>query len=270
MVVFEGRSAVSWMGGSPFGSDSADQKIVGGAADLYSGWSLASLGDFTGDGYEDLAIGSPDHNSGAGRVCVRVGAINGAFTDRSMDSLVCWTGAAGDGLGFWLGAGNLNGDTRQDLVMGAPEWSGDTGHMTVIYGSAAPVGGYVYTYRAFTILGDAAGDLAGSSGAVLDIDGDGVQDLIMARPGKDVGALGDAGVVDIIHGPFTTFSANVTIASARDAYFAGQAQGDYFGGSVAAMADHNGDGGEDLIIGAPFADFGGGNSGRIYFVPGFP
>jgi hypothetical protein len=56
----------------------------------------------------------------------------------------------------------------------------------------------------------------------------------------------------------------------QDAYFAGQAQGDYLGGSVVAVGDMNGDLGEDLILGAPFADYGGGNSGRVYFVAGFP
>jgi hypothetical protein len=187
-----------------------------------------------------------------------------------MDLLTCWFGAAGDGLGFFVGTGNLNGDARGDLLVGVPDWSADTGHLTVLYGSAAPVGGYLYTYRAFSILGDAPGDLAGTSAAVADLDGDGIQDLIMARPGKDIGVNGDAGVVDIIHGPFTTFSGSLAIGPLQDAYFAGQAQGDFLGGSVVALPDHNGDGGEDLILAAPFADFGGGNSGRIYFVPGFP
>lgn len=83
--------------------------------DISFGASLAGIGDFDGDGRADFAIGEPNVNNGSGRVIVYSG-VNAAV-------LVVMDGPAGSHFGAALaGVGDVDGDGRADLAIGAPDF----------------------------------------------------------------------------------------------------------------------------------------------------
>ncbi|MDH3364567.1 MAG: Ig-like domain-containing protein [Thermoplasmata archaeon] len=103
---------------------------------------------------------------------------------------------------------------------------------------------------------EAAG--AGRCIAFLDINHDGVGDLVVGSPGDSSGGLG-AGKVLIYLGDETVPGPDVEIAGS---------EGEGFGFSVARAGDVNADGIDDLIIGAPDNDSAGLDAGAVYVILG--
>lgn len=112
----------------------------------------------------------------------------------------------------------------------------------------------------FTFTGTGANDNAGLTVAMLDINGDGYDDMVIGAPNANVGILTDAGEVYILFGSsafFTTpFSAG-SLNGTNGFVIQGTAADDHLGASLAA-GDFNGNGIKDLAIGAPGASSGAG------------
>jgi len=110
--------------------------------------------------------------------------------------------------------------------------------------------------------GESAGDDAGVSTArVGDVDGDGVDDVVIGARNNDLGGT-DAGAAYLFYGP-VTYSGEVSLANA-DLTLYGNAAGDKAGRTVIGGADIDGDGRPDVTIGAPNEDSGGSNAGAAY------
>ncbi|MCC7012409.1 MAG: FG-GAP repeat protein [Planctomycetes bacterium] len=217
------------------------------------GSSVVGLGDVDGDGIGDLAVGckgAAGAQAGSGAVRIYSG-VSGALIrqingERSGDQF----GHAID----WIG--DIDGDGVNDLIIGAPnhEWTSGTDR------------GAVYTYSGATgaqiwkLGGNADGDRLGFAvSRVPDVNADGIDDYAFSKPWGDSGSLTDNGVVWIHSG--------ATHASLR--LYTGAASGDHFGYALDGIADVNGDGRGDLLIGAPQADAAGiFDSGRAYRVSG--
>ena len=233
------------------GPDGANYVHTGAAAGDRFGFSVSSAGFINGDGKEDVIAGAPRHDAGGNNSgCAE--ALKGA----AMQSKFVIDGAKpGDGFGWSVAGGaDLDGDGRDDLIIGAP-FNDD-------HGSKA---GRIYAYSGrnrallWSRLGQHAGDQFGYAVASAgDMNGDGVPDVLVGAPGFDAAGGIDAGRAYVLSG-----SNGATIWSVN-----GEFEGDRFGSSVVGMPDVDDDGIDDFAVGAPHSAHTGGDSGRAYIYSG--
>jgi FG-GAP repeat protein len=220
-------------------------QLQGIAAGDKLGTSVAGVGDASGDGVPDLFAGAPEpNNNGNGYVRLYSGATGAILFTLASTLLFEEFGSS------VAGAGDLSGDGVPDLLVGAPKALGApgipqntaAGRVQALTGlGGAPL---------FNVVGTNANGALGTSVAGLgDVNGDGTPDFLSGEPG----ALGSGGQAQVRSGT----------SGAPIFTFQGQETGDQFGRAAAAVGDVDGDGREDLVVGAPSADAGFiPNSGR--------
>ena len=117
--------------------------------------------------------------------------------------------------------------------------------------------------------GEAASDYSGEQlKGVGDVNGDGFDDVLIGAKGNGEGG-NLAGQTYLILGKASGWIMDVNLSSA-DASFHGEAAEDYSGLSVAGAGDINGDGFDDLLIGAYGNSYGGDDAGKVYLIFGVP
>ena len=279
--------------------------INGALVNDQAGFKVIGLGDVNGDGYDDLGITAPTaspngHYSGETYVIFgKAGNFGPAFELSTLaagdgtDGFVLHGIADGDLSGRSIAAGDINGDGLSDLIISASraDYNGDaSGEVYVVFGqsdfSTVLGGGGVLELSGltpdgtdgFVLRGIDANDNAGRSVAWAgDVNGDGIGDLLVSGHLADPnGSL--SGEVYLIFGR-TDFSPILTAGvfelsslAAGDGtdgtVFNGVAAGDQAGNFVAGAGDFNGDGLQDLAIGAHYADYYGGAAYLVYGQPG--
>jgi hypothetical protein len=297
---------------SPDGA-AADVQVVGALAedhlsgsgtpgvftDLKRSGALA-VGDFNGDNIQDIVIGSPDADPGviparadAGAVYIifgRTSAFLPVFDTATNNPNIRILGAAaGDHLGFGVATGDVNGDTFDDVVIGAPgvDFPGlpatprttpipDTGAVYVLLGSGTQANRTIdlATANAADVLiyGIAEGDLFGNAVAVGNAGGpsaapaaeQAIRDILVGSPGSEGPPAGPArvegGAAFLVFGrPTLTKVSGVTLtldigntATPANVQVFGIA-GDVLGNAV-AIADLDATAPGDLVVGAPVSD----------------
>ena len=99
--------------------------------------------------------------------------------------------------------------------------------------------------------GEDANDRSGSSVASEgDVNGDGYDDILIGAPGDDDGGNG-AGQTYLIFGKASGWAMDRKLSDS-DASFWGEDSNDISGSSVAGVGDVNGDGYDDILVGAPY------------------
>ncbi len=256
VVVFPGTSsgpstanATIWSQDSPgvIGSPGSNENL---------GRSVA-CGDFNEDGYEDLAIGAG--NVGwSGTVNVLFGSATGLTAEG--DVLISWTslalGVSGEDLSEVMASGDFNGDEASDLAFSGTVINGPDAIPVVItvLGSAAGLDqatASVWTVDTGAVLGTSTDSTNfGRSLASGDLNGDTFADLAIGSDGVISG--GAAGAVHVLYGNVTGLADEDNQRWTQDSTgIVGLSEvGDEFGESLAA-GDFDGDGIDDLVVGAP-------------------
>ncbi len=248
--------------------------------------SISTGGDINGDGFDDVVFGAPQtviNSTVIGAAYVVFGKENGfanldisdlngttgfTFTDsaRGYDSRLAYIGAA-----VSL-EGDVNGDGFDDLIVGAPgqnkyrnsaeEYDGE---VYVIFGrssfsgtptiQATSLNGSSSTGFAATGLVNQQARTGSSVGSGGDVNGDGIDDLVIGAPGDGYGYGTAAGRAYVVFGKTnlgtggtlvleSLSGSNGFVLNGGDAY-------DVAGTSVSIRGDINGDGFDDVVIGAP-------------------
>lgn len=239
--------AYLFLGGSPPTASPA-ATYSGSENSSRFGWAVSSAGDLNVGGADDVAVGAPldDAGAGAGANRGRVYVFHGGG---SLDNIADLT-LSGDENGAEFGSAvayalDVNGDGKGDLLVGAPGHDSggapgaDGGRAYLFYGSAA-----IDATPDVMLPGlENSARFGTSVGRLGDVNGDGENDLIVGAPYADFGALTDAGRAHV-------FLGGPGIDSAPDVTFSGDENGGRYGIAVAGFGDLNGGGFRDLYVGA--------------------
>jgi hypothetical protein len=231
---FTGRAYV-YLGGASGLAATPATTLTGEAINNRFGQSVATAGDVNGDGYDDVVVGAPWNNNFTGRAHVFLGGAGGLSTSAA-------TTLTGEAPNNYFGqsvatAGDVNFDGYADLVVGAYGYGSNTGRAYVYLGGASGLS----TTAVTTLTGEATSNYFGQSVATAgDADGDAYADVVVGAWGYST----NTGRAYVYLG-----SASGTVATATTT-LTGESATSRFGSSVATAGDVNGDGYDDLAIGA--------------------
>jgi FG-GAP repeat len=243
---------VQGMPGDSF-DGTVDTRISTGQPSDGFGASVGGVGDANGDGFDDFYVEADSDVSRQVAVFLYYGE-SGTRNDIIPDGVFEFELYSAS----VSGAGDVNGDGAADLLIG-----------NSVDGAAGVSAGAAYLYwggrgdgfdsEADAVLEgrgywDQYGQNVASAG---DVNGDGFADILVANSRAEDGGRGQPGSVDL-------FLGGGTFDEDEDATMMGTVGNDFFGGSMRAVGDVNGDEYEDVMIGASHSDLNQVDAGKAY------
>lgn len=283
----------------------ANASILGEDDQAHSGTSVAGLGDVNGDGFGDILIGAPGMNDSKGRCFLFFGrSSDDWYKDMGLsEANVTFIPDAGgldtEGCLFGYataGAGDINGDGYNDILIGAPNQKEDEYYPPWVYAGRA----YAYLGRPtedwstnmtledanvvfrgsneFWRFGFSVSSAGNFNSDVHGGNGNDIDDIL-------IGAWGaEDGTNDLYTGrtylfcgnpawsPFDHYTIDLDILDGDEpiVYLYGEDASDFSGFAVTGVGDVNNDQYDDIVIGAPHDEEGGTDAGQVYLIFGRP
>ncbi|MDR6266916.1 VCBS domain-containing protein [Roseobacter sp. N2S] len=249
--------------------DGTDGFAMNGVAEGdYFGASVAAAGDVNGDGFDDLLIGAYGVNVGlqnnAGKTYVVFGTASGFAASLDIETLDGTNGFGVEGEGYQNNAGysvstagDVNGDGISDILIGAPS-SGSGKKAFVVYGVDTGFDanlnlGTLDGTNGYALFSADKGDSMGSSvSSAGDVNGDGIDDIIVGAMQSDVDDYSNVGKSYVVFGTKDARTATLDMADldGTNGFVVTHYGGinSLSGSVVSAAGDVNGDGVDDMLV----------------------
>jgi len=255
----------------------ADASFIGENSEDCSGCCVSGAGDVNADGYDDILIGAKyndDSGQNAGKSYLIFGHATGWGMNNDLaDADVSFVGENEiDFSGYFVACnGDVNADGFSDILIGARENSDGASYAGKTYLILGKASGWKKSISLAnsdaSFIGEGNGDRSGNTVTFAgDVNGDGFDDiLISSRRNGDIGHA--SGKTYLIFGKASGWTKNTNLANA-DASFRGENPRDSSACSVSPAGDVNGDGFDDILIGAYGNNDGGNSAGKSYLILG--
>jgi hypothetical protein len=236
-------------------------RVTGAAPGDEAGTAVASLGDTGGDGLREIVIGAPRHaapgRTESGAVYVVAGRAGGDVDLAAADTATVqvYDGPDGSLAGTSVATvGDMNGDQRPELVVGAPR-AGAGGSGFVVFSQAGAVHADLGSAEVpgFAVAGAAGEALGAAVGAAGDLSGDGTDDVVLGAPAAGPNRRPGSGSVYVVFGKKDPDAIDTTTLGPWGYRIDGVSDMDATGAQVGSAGDFNADGKPDLLIAAAFA-----------------
>jgi len=246
----------------------ADAEFVAEASGDEAGLDIAADGDANNDGLADVLIGAyrnDEAGSNAGAAYLLHGPLSGSIDLVSADAKLLGE-EENDFAGTCVSwAGDVDGDGMSDALLGAYKQGAGGENAGAAYLLYSPFSGTIDLASSDAkFVGEEGGDQAGISvSGAGDVDADGFDDMLVGAMRNAEGAL-NGGAAYLLYGP----QYGTVDLSAAGAKLIGEYEGDLAGYNVNSAGDVDGDGYDDILVGAYWENGGGMRSGAAYLLHG--